>query len=272
MTSRVNPALRSCVDRRMNEALPIALGPSVDVRDEARTLLSRPTWEARVVGAEQVRQIAEERIREVLRSDPVITELQAERNAILSATPSARFQVMERRVAELGADYLVESFWKQGIGRSYADARPDSRVIGLQIIETRISTLMGLTPMPILLGVNLGAEAAFDSTRNLVLFDLDAVEHNTMDEMLSSLFHEQTHRIQNEAIRDPRAFPQYDERLIGSWEDNLRPGEYRVGSELPSERFAYSWQPVERHAEERSRALMEIVRDYLTKQPGTRYR
>ena len=270
--SRVNLALHSCVDRCMSDALSTALGTSADVLDDARTLLSRPAWEARVVGAEQVRQIAEVRIREIIQSDPVILELHAERNSILSTTTSDRFQVMEQRVAELGAEYLVDVFWKHGVGHSYAAARPDSRVMGLQIIETRIATLMGLSPMPILLGVNLGAQAAFDRSENLVLFDLDAVEHNEPEEVLSSLFHEQTHRIQQEAIRDPRAFPQYGERQIGSWEDNLRRGEYRVGSELPSDRFAYSWQPVERHAEERARALMEIVRGYLTNQLGTRYR
>jgi hypothetical protein len=72
--------------------------------------------------------------------------------------------------------------------------------------------------------------------------------------------------MQYEAIEDPRAFPQYSERQIGSWEDNLRTGVNIRGGFLASERFAYENQPVERQATDRVEQLIRMVHEFIKQQ------
>lgn len=208
------------------------------------------------------------RIAEIVRNDPVVKTLELEREMFTAGLrPEDRANGFERKVAEIGAEFLKESFWKQTFNCTYAEATAPIRALALQILEVRIATVFEWDPGPVLLTSGMKGEAAFDRQENLMLFELSEVMWGRQEDVLSSLFHEHSHRLQYEAISDPRAFPLDSERVIGAWEDNLRPGEYRSSGILASERFAYENQPVERHAVSRAEQLMRIAHEYASKQP-----
>lgn len=210
--------------------------------------------------------IADRRIAHIAQNDPVVQSLEIEREKLKGLSPEQRAHAIEQKVAELGAEYLNDSFWQRALGCTYAEAPLPARALGLQIIEVRIATLFGLEPSKVLLASGVPGQASFDRQDNLMLFAVREVLFASQEDVLRSLFHEQSHRLQFEAIDNPRAFPQYSEREIGSWQDNLRPGVYIRGGVLASEQFAYENQPVERHAIARAEQLIGRVYEFIKQQ------
>lgn len=199
-------------------------------------------------------------------SDMLAPELQAEAVALSQLPLHERLERIDQRTAELGAAF-VQNVALHPMDTSLG-AKPMVRMLGLQVVENRVAILERREGLLLVPCVGLGAPAVFDGRLGAVLFDKELALGPLRSSMLAGiLFHEQSHNMQRAAMENPRAFPQFDERLIGSWIDNAREGEYQRSGVLASEHFAYEYQPIERFAFAREENLMKRMYEYLEKQP-----
>lgn len=147
----------------------------------------------------------------------------------------------------------------------FEELEPDEKLCMLCIAEERLAAFEGREPCRIGCFVGGKGEAAFLRTVPAIVFNvMSALDVATpVEALMQMFFHESTHRLQWAAAQNPGAFPHLSESLIGGWIDNFRPMCYSDSGALASERFAYSSQPVERHAVERARQLMKRVYEYF---------
>lgn len=200
-------------------------------------------------------------------TDPLMAVLRAEGQSFLALPVVERVERIDQRTAELGATFVQNTLEHPFDMQTLLGSDPLERLAGLQVVENRIAAIENRSATIILPTQEFVYPSAFIPQGKFMVFDIDqALSPEPSDLLTRMLFHEQTHRMQRAAIDDPRAFPQFSERLIGSWEDNSRPGEYRHAGPLASEFFAYEYQPLERFAFDREYNLMKRMYDYIEKQ------
>lgn len=193
-----------------------------------------------------------------------LTELTRLGNAVRGLAPKERHEQIEHYTALCVASSLAPSkveYISGGRTDVFSRLNADEKTALLTHAEKRLAAFEGRSPC--LVG-NFGgslALAAYNPNQHTLMFNRDVLNHPKVgtEFVLSTFFHESTHRLQQDVMRNPLAYPYYSEKTVGGWMDNARAGCYIDPGELGSERWAYESQPAERFANDRTRELMRRV-------------
>lgn len=199
---------------------------------------------------------------ELSRRDSLRPLLQREADGYLRLAPEARAAQIDRHIAELGHMFVTDQHLHVDIHSTAVGRNASERLLGLQLIENRAAILERReSPTLIVPTIGMGIGLAFDRQREIILVDRDQVLQNSSSAYLvERLFHEQTDRMQHEAIRNPDAFPQFDKRLIESWSDKARGHEQAGRRPSLEDWIAHLTHPRERFAAARMNAMMKVLR------------
>lgn len=255
-------------DDRMRERMP----DQRDARDEARTIDRLP--ERRLPDrAEEFRQLIDRHLHEssrtVAEQDRIWGDFAEPKDA------NKQLEARERLLAELISKHVFsEERYRDVLGEERCrlieqmGERPDwhhlevsDRVLVCQYGEQLAAHLEGRRAQQVDPYVGL-ADARYTPDWSRIELDHENVlQWGERNEAMKSFFHEQTHAFQWAVVQHPAAFPEISEAQRKEWHANF--WNYRKGSETTEQQFIeYENQPLERHANERSTAMLERVNHY----------
>lgn len=193
-----------------------------------------------------------------------LAELRQFGQAIRVLAPTELFERIEQMTALLTATSLAPSmvhYISRGQSDHFASLGPEDKAGLLCVAEKRLAAFEGREACRIGIFVGSLPGAAFLPRDRAILFNRDSMlgPRTIVELVMQCFFHESTHRLQHDAVKNPKAFPYLSEELIGAWMDNMRPQCYLKPGVLASEWFAYENQPMERYAFRRAEELMERV-------------
>lgn len=170
----------------------------------------------------------------------------------------ARLKERDRAVV----DILAKSFSEQAYAeiskdrtRRWDDLEPGEKLQVFRLAEARVAVFENVEPCSVLGFLSTEAVAQFDWEHNSILVHEDEVL-KVADEKQAMfvLIHEQTHRTQYDAIRNPSRYPYLSAALIAEWRENWY--NFRKPGTTPESRKEYENQPLEKYADTRSELIV----------------
>lgn len=181
-------------------------------------------------------------------------------------SPQKQHELREDRIAALTADTFSAEKYKEmtnGEAKEWTMLRPQEKEQVFRDAEKLAAGLEGRTRCKIGTFEGEPFDGKFDPKTESMDFSRDStLKHSDEKAAMRTLFHEQTHRQQWEAIKNPEAFPQFSASQVAEWKENFKPENYKPWGKDPEQQQAYLDQPIEKHARERAEKMLEKVDEY----------
>jgi hypothetical protein len=197
-----------------------------------------------------------------------LQELRARGAAIDRLAPDARYKEREKAVVEILARSFSEAAYldvSDGRAKKWEHLVPDEKKQILRLAEVRVAICEGVVPCKVQSYLAPRKEGSFYRFLNTMRFHEERILGNASErKAMQVLVHEQTHRTQWEAAKEPRNYPYFQKELIEIWRHNFE--HYTEPGESKLEHWAYRMQPIEHDAEARSKRIVGEVYDYRKRQ------
>lgn len=181
-------------------------------------------------------------------------------------SPQQQHELREDRIAALTADtFSAEKYQEMtnGEAKDWKELRPQEKEQVLRDAEKLTAGLEGRSRCKIGIFEGEPMDGAFDRKTESMHFSRDStLKHSDEREAMRTLFHEQTHRQQWEAVKNPEAFPQFSASQVAEWKENFENYKHKPWGKDPEQQQAYLDQPIEKHARERAEKMLEKVDEY----------
>lgn len=195
-------------------------------------------------------------------------ELRARGAAIDRLAPDARYKEREKAVVEILARSFNEAAYLDvsgGRAKKWDQLIPDEKKQILRMAEVRVAVCEGVVPCKVQSFLASGKEAAFYRFLNTMRFHEEKILGKATErKAMEVLVHEQTHRTQWEAVKEPRNYPYIKKELTDIWRGNFK--HYKHPGESKADHWAYRMQPIEMDAKARSKRIVGEIDAYRKRQ------